>query len=106
MCCLDRFATIKEAFSFINDLAKPKRVSVKPPPKSKSHQKKKPPVVHAEDGSSDGEDQEAEAGSDEDDELWCTHCLDDDSIILCAFCGCKVLLLQILRLCEFIVGCA
>jgi hypothetical protein len=24
------------------------------------------------------------------DELWCTHCMDDPSIELCAFCGCKV----------------
>lgn len=23
-------------------------------------------------------------------ELWCTHCMDDPSIELCAFCGCKV----------------
>lgn len=25
----------------------------------------------------------------QDDELWCTYCLDDPSIQLCAFCGCK-----------------
>jgi hypothetical protein len=24
------------------------------------------------------------------DELWCSHCLDDKSVALCAFCGCKV----------------
>jgi hypothetical protein len=24
------------------------------------------------------------------DELWCSHCMDDHSVQLCAFCGCKV----------------
>lgn len=24
------------------------------------------------------------------DELWCTHCLDDKGVTICAFCGCKV----------------
>lgn len=88
-----RFATIKEAFSFINDLAKPKRVSVKPAAKTKSSHKKKAAAVHqSEDGSSDGDEQEEEEGGSEedDDDLWCTHCLDDDGIIMCGFCGCKV----------------
>ena len=24
------------------------------------------------------------------DELWCTHCMDDKGVSICAFCGCKV----------------
>jgi hypothetical protein len=27
---------------------------------------------------------------DDEDELWCTYCIDDPSIELCSFCGCKV----------------
>jgi hypothetical protein len=52
------------------------------------------------------------ASASEYDELWCSHCMDDHSVQLCAFCGCKVtaatvpvfltaflLLLMFLRIC-------
>ncbi len=25
-----------------------------------------------------------------DEDLWCTHCMDDSNIEICGFCGCKV----------------
>lgn len=29
-------------------------------------------------------------GAIEDDDLWCTHCMDDPAVAVCAFCGCRV----------------
>ena len=29
-------------------------------------------------------------GAVEDDDLWCTHCMDDPAVAVCAFCGCRV----------------
>lgn len=29
-------------------------------------------------------------GALEDDDLWCTHCMDDPAVAVCAFCGCRV----------------
>ena len=37
------------------------------------------------------EEQSEDSSSKGYDELWCSHCLDDKSVLLCAFCGCKVL---------------
>ena len=28
--------------------------------------------------------------SEQDDDLWCTHCMDDPMLATCAFCGCRV----------------
>lgn len=32
------------------------------------------------------------------DELWCTHCMDDKGVTICAFCGCKVVIVFSLQL--------
>jgi hypothetical protein len=51
-------------------------------------------AVGSDGGEGGDEERGAEARAEESsvgfDELWCSHCLDDKSIVLCAFCGCKV----------------
>ena len=32
-------------------------------------------------------------GAAEEDDLWCTHCMDDPAVAVCAFCGCRVRLM-------------
>lgn len=41
------------------------------------------------------------AKEDYDEDLWCTHCMDDPSIEICGFCGCKVMLIVISSLLLF-----
>jgi hypothetical protein len=52
-------------------------------------------ITHGQDSANaaqhgDGQTDSKESSSDGYDELWCTHCLDDKGVVVCAFCGCKV----------------
>jgi hypothetical protein len=41
----------------------------------------------------------------EEDDLWCTHCMDDPAVVICAFCGCRTCFgkhnSEYLLLCDF-----
>ena len=38
----------------------------------------------------DQEGEESEEDDDDDDGLWCQYCIDDPSVPICCFCGCRV----------------
>jgi hypothetical protein len=46
--------------------------------------------------------QEQKDAEGDDDSLWCPYCIDDASIPLCAFCGCKVSLSRSLTFVFFL----